>query len=93
MGHICTILTFNASSVYNKSKKSSKNDLINEYEVFFFKNSNRVWRKMSEYEGKKIGLSKRAYSFNRYLRVLDLAVSSKIKAKLSKNKTNWRYLR
>ena len=43
----------------------------------FFKNSNRVWRKMSEYEGKKIGLSKRVYSFNRYLRVLPTTTASR----------------
>ena len=35
----------------------------------FFQDFKRVWRKMSEYEGKKIQLSKRVYSFIRDLRV------------------------
>ena len=50
-------------------------DLINEYERFFSQNCNRVRGKMSEYEGKRIGLSKRVYSFNRYLRVLSKNVN------------------
>ena len=73
---ISAICTFNALNRYIKSQVLNKYhgnfkwfNLINEYERFFFKNFNRVWGKMSEYEGKRIGLSKRVYSFNRHLRV------------------------
>ena len=38
MGYICTILTFTLFlTLYSKSKKSTENDLINEYGTFFSK--------------------------------------------------------
>ena len=44
----------------------SESDVISKYDRLFSKIL-RVWRKMSEYEGKEIGLSKQVYSFIRDL--------------------------
>ena len=52
-------------------------DLINEYEKIFFKNGKRIWGKTSEYGGKRSMISKRVYSFNRYLRVVKSLSTSK----------------
>ena len=49
-------------------KKKNESDLISEHEVFF-QNFDRVWRKKSEAEEKKIELSKQVCSFTRDLRV------------------------
>ena len=49
---------------------SIKTDLIREYARTFSWIYNRVWGKICEYGGKKVELSKRVYSFNRYSRVL-----------------------
>ena len=56
--------------MHEKLDFSNKYDLINEYEEIFFKNGKRIKGKTSEYGGKRSIISKRVYSFIRYLRVL-----------------------
>ena len=63
--------------MHEKLDFSNKYDLINEYEEIFFKNGKRIQGKTSEYGGKKSMISKRVYSFNRYLRVMDLGFKSR----------------